>query len=394
MKRVLLLNAGHTEIPIISELKNLGCYVITSGNRGDFPGHKLADKYVKADYSNKEQILKVAQEENIDKIVSCAYDAAYITSAYVAEKLHLGGHDTYENACLLHEKDKFKELCQALNIPNPISTPFNDIETALEYVRDITYPIIVKATDQASGIGIMRADNKDEAQSAVENAFEKSRNKRIVIEPFVEGEQESFVAFVVDGRVVTCTACDCYSPINPYLIQTETMPSRNFSNLKEQLISITELLFKELNLVDGLITLQYIVKDNTPYIIEMMRRCLGNRFLYPVSYVTGLNWYQALTMAELGMDCHHLHFEQPICKFAGHHAIMSDVNGVYHGIEIPDDVMLHVREYDELFKDGEKIKNYLSERMGYIYYTYENRIDMDNIVAMFNKKINVHVDEE
>lgn len=394
MKRVLLLNAGHTEIPIIRELKKMGYYIITTGNRADMPGHKLADKYVKADYSDKEAVLKVAEDEKIDRIVSCAYDAAYVSSAYVAEKLGLGGHDTYKNACRLHEKDKFKELCQKLEIPNPISTPFEKKEDALIFALDAVYPIIVKATDQASGIGIMRAGNYEEAEVAIENAFEKSKNKRIVIEPFVEGSQESFVAFVVDGKVVACTACDCYSPINPYLIQTETMPSRNFDHLKEQLISITELLFEKLDLVDGLITLQYIVKDNTPYIIEMMRRCLGNRFLYPVSYVTGLNWYYAMTIAELGMDCHNLDMGTPLSKFAGHHAIMSTVNGIYRGIEIPENIMEHVQEYDELFHDGDRIHNYMSERMGYIYYTYDERELMDKSVLEFNKNIKIFVEEE
>lgn len=88
-----------------------------------------------------------------------------------------------------------------------------------------------------------------------------SRIKKIVIEPFIEGDQESFVAFVVDKKVVSCTACNCYSPINPYLIQTETMPSNNFFEIRDELIGITELLFDELDLVDGLITIQYIVKD-------------------------------------------------------------------------------------------------------------------------------------
>ena len=33
MKKVLLLNAGYTEIPLIEELKKLGCAVVTTGLR-------------------------------------------------------------------------------------------------------------------------------------------------------------------------------------------------------------------------------------------------------------------------------------------------------------------------------------------------------------------------
>ncbi|WP_090155602.1 ATP-grasp domain-containing protein [Pseudobutyrivibrio sp. AR14] len=390
-KKVLLLNAGHTEIPIIERLKSRNYFVITSGNREDMPGHKMADKYIKADYSDKEAILKIAEEEKIDGIISCAYDTAYTTAAYVAEKLGLGGHDSYEKACLLHQKDNFKSLCVKLNIPNPISTPFFEKEKALEYIKTADYPIMVKPVDQASGIGIMRADNEDEGKIAVENAFEKSKEKRIVIEPFIEGAQESFVAFVVDGRVMICTACDCYSPINPFLIQTETMPSKNFSILKEQLIGITEKLFSELDLVDGIITLQYIVKDGIPYVIEMMRRCLGNRFLYPVSYVTGLDWYDALVCSELAEDCHNMKIDEPIAKYAGHHAIMSTHNGIFEGIEIPDEIMEHVIEFDELFKSGDIINDYMKERMGYIYYKYEDMKEIEVAAKSFNERIKLKV---
>lgn len=393
MKKVILLNAGHTEIPIINELKKMGVYVITSGNRPDMPGHKLADQYIQADYSDKEAILKIVQTEKIDGIVSCAYDLGLVTSAYVAEQMGWKGHDTYENTCLLHQKDLFKDLCEKMQIRNPKSVPFTDKDSAMTYIRDVEYPIIVKAVDQASGIGILRANNEKEAIYAVENAFEKSKAKRIVIEPFIVGNQESFVAFVVNKRVVVSMTCNCYSPINPYLIQTETMPSDNFEIVKAELIETTEKLFRELDLVDGLITIQYIVKNGKPYVIEMMRRCLGNRFLTPVTMVTGYPWYQAMVMAELGMDCSEIQIQEPQAKYAGHHAIMAPGNGVYQGTEIPQFVMEHVVEYDELYEKGQMVKNYLNERMGYIYYSYDTKEELDVAAKNFNKNIEIYMSE-
>lgn len=391
MKKVILLNAGHTEIPIINELKKMGLYVVTSGNRPEFPGHKLADRYIQADYSDKEAILKIVQTENIDGIISCAYDLGLVTAAYVAERMGWKGHDTYENTCLLHQKDLFKQLCERLQIRNPKSVPFTEKESAMTYIQNVEYPIIVKAVDQASGIGILSADNEQEAMYAVENAFEKSKEKRIVIEPFIVGNQESFVAFVVNKKVVTSMTCNCYSPINPYLIQTETMPSDNYEIVKKELTEIVEKLFKELDLVDGLITVQYIVKDGKPYVIETMRRCLGNRFLTPVTMVTGFPWYQAMVMAELGMDCREIQRQNPQAKYAGHHAIMAPCNGVYKRSEIPQFIMKHVVEYDELFESGQVMKNYLNERIGYIYYSYDSKEELDDAAKNFNKNIMVHM---
>lgn len=391
MKRILLLNAGHTEMPLIQELKEMGYYLVTSGTRPDLPGHKYADEYVYADYSNKEDVLRLVKENNIDGIVSCAHDYGLITSAYVAEHMGWRGHDTYENTVLLHQKDRFKALCENLNIRSPKSVPFVKEEDACTYAQSVEYPIIVKAVDQASGVGVQRADNYQQAVGAIKNGFEKSKDKRVIIEPYIVGNQESFVAFVVNKKVVSSMSCNCYSPINPYLIQTETMPSDNYDNLKDELIDIIELLFEKLNLVDGIITLQYIVKDGKPYIIETMRRCLGNQFLTAISAVTGFPWHKGIVMSELGMDCGILESEKPMAKYAGHHAIMSTKNGIYQGMEIPEEIMKHVFKYVELFEKGDEIKNYLNERMGYIYYFYDTREELDAAANSFNEKIVLNV---
>lgn len=392
MKKILLLNAGHTEIPIIEELKKMGCYIITSGAREDMPGHKLSDLYIKADYSDKEAILKICQENELDGIISNAYDSGLISAAYVSEKMGWKGHDTYKNTVTLHQKDLFKKLCIEMKIPSPLSVSFINKNDAYSYVKNIEYPIIVKACDQASGIGILKACNYEESLFAIDNAFDKSREKRIVIEPFIVGTQESFNAFVINKKVVSSVSCNCYSPINPYLIQTETLLSDNYELLKNNLINIIENLFKKLNLVDGIITLQYIVKDNKPYIIEIMRRCLGNRYLTAAQAVNGFPWYKALVHSELGLDCSNLKSEKPLGKYCGHHAIMSTQNGIYRGTKIPNEIMSHVFEYDELFYEGQKITNYKSQRMGYIYYVYDTKEEIDNAANTFNKKIKLNVE--
>lgn len=394
MKKILLLNAGYTEEPLIHELKKMGVYLITTGKKGDLPGHRLADQYIAADYSDKDEILKIVKEQGVDGIVSCAHDFGMVTASYVAEQMKWKGHDTLENTLLLHEKDQFKELCVKLGIRSPLSTCFEDEGKAIEFLNYMEYPIICKAVDQTSGVGILRANNEEEARYAIHNAFEKSRIKKIVVEPFIVGNQESFVAFVVDKKVVSCTACNCYSPINPYLIQTETMPSEHFSDVKDEMIGIAELLFDKLNLVDGIITIQYIVKEGKPYVIEVMRRCLGNRFLIPVSAVTGFPWHKALVMAELGMDCRQIRHEMPMAKYAGHHAIMADRGGKFMGVEIPEDIMEHVFEYEPLYKKGDILEKFLNERLGYIYYQYATKKEIDEAALTFNRRIKINLEQE
>lgn len=393
MKRILVLNGGWAEVPLIEEAKKLGCYVITTGKRPELPGHSYANEYIAADYSDKEAILSLVKEHEIDGIISNAHDFGIVTAAYVAEKMGWDGHDTYENAMILHEKDLFKAFLKQNEILSPYSHVFEDKTAAMQYLESAEYPLIVKATDQTSGIGISKATTYEEGRAAVTYAFENSRKNTIVIEPYIIGEQESIVAFVVNKNVKCVMACDCYSPINPYLIQTETMPSRNFSALKSELCGIIERIFRQLNLVDGIVTLQYIVRDGRPYIIELMRRCLGNQFLEPVSVVTGFPWFKALVMSELGMDCSQLQAETPSAKFAGWHGIMAQKNGVFQEIEIPAEIKEHIYKEFQSVRAGDIITDYNREKLSFIYYTYDDRKALDNAATGFNDFIKVKVNE-
>ena len=355
-KRVLILNGSLSEIPLIEEAHKLGYYVITSGNSPKLIGHQYADEYVKADYSNKDEILKLVKEHNVSRIISCANDFGTITASYVAEKMGWPGHDSYEAELILHQKDLMKKMFYENGIRTPRSMPFTDENEAIEYARTADYPLIIKATDLTGGKGINKAENFEEARKAISIAFNASRVKHIVVEDFIVGHQESFVGFIVNQKVACGMNCNCYSPINPYLIQSEVMPGDYYEALKDELTAIMEKICRLLNLADGVFTLQYLVKDGVPYIIELMKRCLGNQFLTPVSAVTGFPWHEGLVRAEMGLDCTCLKAEKPFAKNAGHHGIMCRRNGTIKRVFIPEDIQAHVFKQYELLKPGESWK--------------------------------------
>lgn len=386
-QKVLILNGSLSEIPLIEEAKKLGYYVVTTGNAPELIGHAYADEYVPADYSDCDAILEIVKKNNIDRIISCANDFGAITAAYVAEQMGWPGHDTYENTLMLHQKDRFKRFFYENNIPSPYSVPFQNIEKALEYVKQTEYPIIVKAVDLTGGKGINKAENYHEAENAVKEAFSRSRIKHIVVEPFIIGKQESIDVFIVNKKIVSLVTNNAYSPINPYLIQTEILPSDYEEELKEQLSDIIESICEKLELVDGVFTLQYIVKDGKPYIIELMRRCLGNQFLTVAEKVSGFPWHEALVRAETGLDCTKLRANLPKCSNVGHHGIMATRNGKIKNVVIDEEIERHIFKRIDILHPGDEIKDYMNERVAYIYYEYDNRDEILDVAEHFNDRI-------
>ena len=389
--RLLILNGSFCEQPIIEKAKEMGYYVITTGNMPHLIGHRFADEYIPADYSDKEAILQLVKDHAIEHVVSCANDFGVITAAYVAEKMGWKGHDTYEHAILLYHKDEFKNYCREKNIPSPQSEVFAEKQAAIDYARVAQFPVIVKANDLTGGKGILKAENYDEACAAIENAFTRSRDKRILIEPYLTGTQHTIVTFISNKKVIASASCNCYSMVNPYLIQAETFPADDIDRVGPELISIIEGIVSDLDLCDGIFALQYILCDGKPYIIEMMRRCFGNQFLSLVAMASGFPWDEASIRAAVGESCEGLKTEKPTAVYCGHYGVMTNRNGTVRGYAIPPEIEKHVFKKIEMIPPGGTLRDHLNERVAYLYYTYDDRDEMNREVKTYLDRIRVDV---
>lgn len=380
-------------MPIILKAKEMGYYVITTGNDPSLIGHQLADEYIKEDYSDKEAILQIVRDYKIDGIISCANDFGVITSAYVAEKMGWKGHDSYQNALLLHHKDKFKKYCKEHNIPSPMSEVFSDEQVAMDYLKGCKYPVIVKANDLTGGKGINKADNYTDAVDAVKIAFQMSRDKHIVIEPFISGTQHSICVFIVNKKIVVSSSCQSYSFINPYLIQAETFPSREVKGaVKKELERIINDMVADFDLADGIINLQLIMSGGKPYIIEMMRRSFGNDALLLYQQVTGFDWYKAYILSQLGEDCTSVKVGKSIRQYCGHYSVMSKNSGIIRKLTIDKKITDHVFKKLEMLHVNDKITNPNAERPIYLYYEYEDIENMNREIVQYNDWVTIEVD--
>lgn len=391
---IIILNGSLSEVPLISVAHDLGFRVLTAGNDSTLLGHRLSDEYVPIDYSDKERILEFVWKRGIKHIVSCANDFGVITASYVSDQLGLQGHDCMDNALLLHQKDRFKAYVKEKGITSPDSVHFFSEIEARSYIRNAEFPLIVKASDLTGGKGIKRADTPEQAIEAAKAAFVASRKKSIVIEPFIEGVQQSIDAFVVSGKVVSFVTNDTYMPINPYLIQSETLPARNAEAVQGELCSTIEFICKDLGLVDGMFTIQYILKDGIPYVIEAMRRCLGNQFLTVARASNGFPWEEALVRAESGIGGHEsLRSAEPLAPFVGHHGIMAARNGTIGEVRIDPSLEGHVFHRVDILSTGDEITDFANQRVAYLYYRYDKREEIDSVASRLNELAQVTIQE-
>ena len=79
-------------------------------------------------------------------------------------------------------------------------------EFALDHLKDISFPTVIKADGLAAGKGVLICQTITEGEKALEEIFVDnafgSAGKKVVIEDFLEGEEASFIAVVSGEEII------------------------------------------------------------------------------------------------------------------------------------------------------------------------------------------------
>lgn len=110
---------------------------------------------------------------------------------------------TMSAAQLEGSKAFMKNFLSRHHIPTGFYRIFGEVDSAMAYIREKGFPIVVKADGLAAGKGVIIARNEEEAFKAVQEmlsgkAFGEAGH-RVVIEEFLKGEEASFIV-MVDGE--------------------------------------------------------------------------------------------------------------------------------------------------------------------------------------------------
>ncbi|MFN8972283.1 MAG: phosphoribosylamine--glycine ligase [Alphaproteobacteria bacterium] len=99
-------------------------------------------------------------------------------------------------------KDFTKQLCDRYHIPTAKYRTFRIMKEALEYLKEVGAPIVVKADGLAAGKGVTVALTYDEAEAAIKACFSGAfgaAGNAVVLEEMLEGEEASVFA-LADGK--------------------------------------------------------------------------------------------------------------------------------------------------------------------------------------------------
>lgn len=153
-----------------------------------------------------ERLADFAQENQIGLTIIGMDDPLVggIVDVFEARGLRVFG--PRKNAAVLEGSKAFsKELMKKYNIPTAAYETFDTAETALAYLENAQFPIVLKADGLALGKGVLICKTLEEAKAGVKEIMQDKKfgaaGNRMVIEQFMTGREVSVLSFV-DGRTI------------------------------------------------------------------------------------------------------------------------------------------------------------------------------------------------
>lgn len=256
-KRILILGAGLMQGPAIRAAKELGCEVIAVDGNPNAVCAKEADKFFPIDLKDIPALIDLAKslkETGLHGVFTAATDFS-VSVAAVAESCSLPGH-SLEAARRASDKVLMRECFEKHGVPSPKFTHIfkNEIDEALQILKQkaIPFPITVKPADNMGARGCRLVYSQDELRPALEDAVNFSRSGKAIAEEFIEGEEFSLEALVINGEIFLNALADRHIFFPPYFVEMgHTIPSIKSKEECDELIRVFFLGIKALGLTNG-----------------------------------------------------------------------------------------------------------------------------------------------
>ena len=305
-KKLMLLGGIRYLLPVIKAAHDQGYYVITADYIPDNIAHKYSDEYVNVSITDKEEVLRVAREKQIDGIMSFGVDPGVVAASYVQNKMNLPSFGPFESVEILQNKDKFRAFLKANGFNVPWAKGYASMDEALNDLSWFAYPCIVKPTDSAGSKGVTRVDKAADMDKALRHAFDHSLSHHVIVEEFIEkaGCSSDSDCFSLDGdlKVITFSAQRFdENAAGAFVPAAYSWPSSMNMRQEAELASELQRLVTLLHMRTSIYNIETRVgKNGKTYIMEVSPRGGGNRLAEMMRYASGTDMITACTRAAVG----------------------------------------------------------------------------------------------
>ena len=210
------------------------------------------------------------------------------------------------------DRKRFKELVDKLGLKQAPSATASSVEEVRALAQEIGYPVLLRPSYVLGGRAMEIVYDDADVERFMKKAMEASPERPVLIDKFLEEAIEIDVDCVSDGETAVIGGilehieeAGIHSGDSACVIPPYTLDDQIINQIKEQ----TYALARELE-VKGLMNVQYAVKDDVVYTLEVNPR--ASRTVPFVSKATGVPLVNIASKIMLGMTLKELNFTKEV----------------------------------------------------------------------------------
>ena len=397
-KKILLLGGSAQQIVAIETAKKLGYYTVLCDFLSDNPGQHVADSFYLVSTTDKDAVLKVAKEEQVNGVLAYASDPAAPTAAYVAEKLGLSTNP-YGAVETLCNKDKFRSFLSVNDFNTPVSGGYKTAGAVMKDIDKYNFPIIVKPVDSSGSKGVTVVRQMEELVEALEFAFSFSRCNRIVVEEFIEKKHPYLIGgdiFVNEGQVVLWGLMNCHrdGSVNSLVPVGKSYPleleDSDIANVKTTLQTLVD----KLGFKCGAMNVELVVDGgNRVYPIDIGPRNGGNMIPDLLGYIFDIDIVEWSIQCAMGRTIN-LHKAEGKPYYATYN-LHSDKKGLFKKVIYSEEIQSHIIKKCIYKEPGDSIEFFdnAAKAVGIVFMKFDNANQMKKYYANINEHIKIVLEE-
>ncbi len=298
-KKLAIIGANEFQQRLILKAKELGYETHVFAWKDGAVGANDADYFYPVNIREKDIILKICQDRNINGITSIASDLAVITVNYVAGQMGLTGN-SMESAKVCTNKYLMRKRLEESGMKVPL---YKRVARSDELnINQFHFPIIVKPTDRSGSRSITKLYHRDNLEEAIKRAVDVSFEKKAIVEEYLEGDEYSCECISYHGQHSMLAITKKYTTGSPYYIETGHMEPAELSIEETDIVRST--IFQALDALqieNGASHSEFKLKNNEISIIEVGARMGGDYIGSDLVYLSaGLDFMRMVIDVAVG----------------------------------------------------------------------------------------------
>lgn len=299
----MIVGASVLQLPAILKAKEMGLHVAVADYNPKAIGIQYADKYYDANTMDEDAILAASEDYQPDGIMTLATDMPMRGVAKTSDKLHLHSI-SYETAVKATDKYDMIKAFKEYHVPSPWFFVVDTLEELKSHEPDVTFPCIIKPTDNAGSHGVAKVYSFQELTDNYEYAHSCSRHGKVIIEEYLDGPEVSVEVMVVNGKVNILQITDKITTEAPHFVEMgHTQPSRLLEDTQKAIRQVATMACLAVGIDKGPAHVEMKVTKRGPVMIELGARMGGDNItthLVPLS--TGIDMVGSTIKVALGEE--------------------------------------------------------------------------------------------